>query len=1787
LLTDELRRLDTLSGDRDEVLRWFRARRGEQVTPEPALKRTMEDIRDIEAQLQMLEAVELNQRLFDLKMSLAYWRMYRILKRQYNESPTLDAAAYLLSLNADLQIMGLEIASELVPLDAGIADACNVISTALNSYQQRLNQPDVTFINEDLEEVLRFEAMAQSLRCVGLPDGVEIARQINQKILNDIQTYKVLSPEVLAGYIRRYGPAGKALVYQRLNSAIVGIGEPATKEDFFRLVKFYHFTERLSIVPEPPQSEVDHTMDLILQEHPSTDLTELQPLIKDNLKKAWDKQWNGLFSAPNLSDSSTIDALVGHISLAEELNRRIDTLGIEIESAKTHVKDKLTEELNRRTTTYIESLRVLTPESINAIYDEGAIQGLKALDSITHKLSEVWGVDMPDSDSVIKEMVTQDLQALQPGADLTPLWFWPTVFDLLDAKQSRKIFVDRIKDLITVTAQKAQTGDMTWEDAIRSILDMVAQAQLLGWELDISTVEGEGVKDIILNLLVAEYQEAKAEVEANRNEQWNTVKSAIERVLSVEALNQALGLDMYSHPSVTEGSYVDLMNYIGSVLDESSVRIADCTFNTTPSCKEDDLKEILEITALAQALGVPQAGNIIDRMNNVRDSYFQGAGNIRTPESLFSSWPTIEKMVLRDMDSRQRAAQIIQSVIGGVGSLTDENQRAFFELYNRIEGLKQLQVSYTVQEPDPLNGPLSMIEQRFDELIAGKVSDAEEQFLNSEAKDWEMIFSEMEKIGKETEAASEAAVKNLQTAVQEFVTTGAQDPYKRVAEILRPVLDRAGADLKLAYHLSSTIGTAEVIDELRFRSAYARELAVFAVGAEQWRLPLVLGSPEELLGWLFSLAEPRAQANAKTDILNRIRLLFDNMAQPGSIVGSGIRFVGELFDRIAEGSLTIDPEFMARDFAEQVESTTEQLWLKIVTRTLTTQQNAEALGRTILSGINEIFNADAVRSFIEVAPNEVRFVAAIFKDLNTAVQTQLQQSQDILTAFVYSLSDIAFADMPLVRDISKWTFDMSGIRDGTTGYNEILNRLTMPEGVVSLTCILNSNIQGLDISPLITYLPTLAVKRIMTSSDSSAGGLLRTTVDIGADVINALFRANNISCEYGAPELPEEDVPLAEMLRRLPDIATITDGVGLVGEMTITSVETFESLAQYDEHTFSRVLKILWWGTETKPVDLLGNGMYKVLYKGLRQEMVDVLEVALQVPELVKNVADVLYQDPNLRSFMNILSGRCEDQMLLPPDRCNTTPSGSVPNMLLYVLDRIRFETLKSELGGNLDDITRQRHEGDPQWGYLKTVPVLSVDDNGNIQINTENLTDAWNDFAENMSALEDNMDNLKKAGVGMIDLARMTINMVASLPTADEVTDASAAVLGQSVFARQVGGDSFTGIAGGLIKSWDVAQDPSQAALYFELVGQFAIPLITKIAAQFSYQQEGSSWSIAVKAGGNYPNYDFICNTFNIAGCSSQGLAELVGSLNADAYLAGWLGKDSNDTLYAELYTKASVGIGAFSAGSVVLSGFAVGFDQIENIRFGICAEGTMPNPFALLFNFIGMGVEASGGGYIFKEDSRAGIGYRVGVSGTIAFPVFPIVSLTVGGDSGANFETTTVSGLNVVPESLPSLGQMLEGLSGGAGLNLHFSGRILTYEIREDMPVEYRFYNLGYFGREDREYGIKIRFGNFVWMVITNRRLIVGDGAYPKPGEKRRYASISIDTLIANPNGDPVEDAFNLVKGATEYVLGSEQEVGSWAGWSEGAPYSLFSGDMCGIKRAMSTGQGITSRRPPIEAP
>ncbi|MBI4773063.1 MAG: hypothetical protein HY788_02590 [Deltaproteobacteria bacterium] len=1050
---------------------------------------------------------------------------------------------------------------------------------------------------------------------------------------------------------------------------------------------------------------------------------------------------------------------------------------------------------------------------------------------------------------------------------------------------------------------------------------------------------------------------------------------------------------------------------------------------------------------------------------------------------------------------------------------------------------------------------------------------------------------------------------------------GGADRFQVAADFLAPVLERSGHPLRIAHRLASRITSPDTADDFNLRVNVILELSgyladkLLGTGETEPAVSMAgvsetgsMRNPQALLAGLMSLALPSPGFTPGQQLAAQLKELLGGFTSGNPMLRAGLNLTGAAVDgalaAYAPAAQAQQPNWL--DVLESAATSLEPLhspdapledfWIGLSARFIGLGIDVYKQNRTgndaAVVGLDlavSMLDYPDIKAALDAMPEPGRSLMHVWKEImsNTLDNVALGDPLDIALARV--MGHAVFRDVPppygpLGADVADWALDFArdnnpvfgSLLEGDTAGTQrdsgaLLDAFLSARGIPTLTCLLQEHL-NVFVPPAPVLIPIVGAKELLAHSGELATGSdlwAAAMLDVGAGMINLWLSGAETSACPSPSGLSRQDVPLAALTRALKELDTSDPRAGfeLLGRFGLAAVD-----AVAPGSPLARALYTLWYGRETSPAP---SEPYVGLGSALRGDVTDYFEFGLEVPVIAGNIVAILSEDPNLNKMMRLLGGACEPNDLLGPDRCGST----VPNLLLSVLGDARK--------GIVPGLSDAQHETHPQWGYLKTLPVLGPGESLLPDLSRVQDQEAWNQTVAAVTNLEAHVNRARRAGAGVTDLARMAVRVMASLPQLSTGGPTAQQILDQSLFAPQTGGETFSGVGGGLMREWAPGSSADDADLYFEMVGQFAVPALVKTAAQLTYTTEGTDWLLMLRAAGNYPDLNSIGRKIGVDLPMNEIASSFIG--NAEAHLTGWLGV-VDDSPYVQLYSAAALEWGAIPLGRLILSGYMKDFrgdnplETASNIDVGMCGQVDQQfSPFILA----GVGATSRLGGYFFKEGLTGGLGMKLGVEGQLAVSFAPVAGITLGLEAGG-------SGSGGVDPASDTMGfevsQCARPYVGGYFFGLRLQDL--------DVPVETQLFGEADWGKANAEFGYKFRFqiaedyyqtmfDNLncfdpiqaplcavlsgaeaigldtlgAWMVLTNKGFYFGLGSFP--------------------NRDDTVPGFAFSSSSGEFGPIGLHSAGAWGGWSRSV-YDLCSGNMCQGRDAAPSGAPVRPEPP-----
>ena len=328
-----------------------------------------------------------------------------------------------------------------------------------------------------------------------------------------------------------------------------------------------------------------------------------------------------------------------------------------------------------------------------------------------------------------------------------------------------------------------------------------------------------------------------------------------------------------------------------------------------------------------------------------------------------------------------------------------------------------------------------------------------------------------------------------------------------------------------------------------------------------------------------------------------------------------------------------------------------------------------------------------------------------------------------------------------------------------------VDALLADKGIGALNCRVNQ-FADLQIPASISLTPFVAARSLIKNEAHLGKTEESPTVlaDLAADLSNLWFTPVSLSSDgCDSSELPNltEDKALAKLIRPLRDIRANE-------KPTVVTVKLFGNLGigamkeLLPDASISRVMDLAWNGSKTPKGSGVVNFL-KVATLGKSVEPLSLLTLVETTPITATAIVEEMSSptDPTAK-LLRILSGNVSQQDLLPPDQLlGAGRAYAIPNSLLAVLGEVR-----KGMQPNLSPLTR--YEIDDEWGYLNTVPFISME--GRVP-----QVDGEAEYAEGMQGMIDmalqaniddvgaqGLDSFRKMQVAGVDIERLGITDIA-----------------------------------------------------------------------------------------------------------------------------------------------------------------------------------------------------------------------------------------------------------------------------------------------------------------------------------------------------------------------------------------------------------------------------------------
>ncbi len=1764
----------------------------------------------------------------------------------------LNADVQLASMILDSDLI---FSGDTVSALVGINEACASISQIVQSYERKLEDPDSVFVEEDVRELLSMEAQIELLGCPATPervtpelanlgykivDAVNLAERVIRRIATE-EKIEGLTAEKLARIIRENGDYGKRVAYAVLEEVVRALDTPTRTEDFDAMVRLYRIGSRVEELIRP----LDVTP--LLNDVVSKTKTGWDSVGAEILGSL--DFFAGTGVEESISHAVTGEKLLERIP---GLELRVDEFkGEVLRRLESIISDKVRTYVNS-----IRDFTPDNVEALHSSPLVEEIKLLDSISEKFRRSWR--DLDVPDSDEAFSLIVSADIQGMSEeplDEDLRELWFWPEVFNVFGSEESSSIFISWLRAVMNRAVEVVRSDPSRWESSISVIVRIITYSQVMGWDLE--GIGFDYTNESLLDVLSPAYLAARDRLESARSASWEQAKEGISKLLAVEAAAQAFGLSLalHSRQEIPEKDIDELMNYIGSILMEFSQEVSRCVVDS--SCTRRDLEIAMELEALNESAG-PGLSQVYENMQAVMNSYYETLEitpgvvlpSMAVLEKMTRQGPDGREkasQILRDVlrklgpESDQveeillKLSSIAEKLIGVQVGYQMPQPDPLNLVMDEVNAKYRVWVETVLAAgvDEATSGGAFEVEKMIGEMerFASKSADAVGAYVDDLTSSTTEFVPRGPLDRYRAVAEALAPVRNRagadlllayrlasmlplpsSTDQLEFRTVYIEE----VAGFLVDSITGAGssATRRGVGDITRTPGSLAIRPvQLDLTNLNLRDVLV-------WALMAICPRPGYSTGQI--LAENVGEALRRGDTgeslmddpVGRLSLRVAGAAVDGAVSAlyrnltmQQVDLVEVLEDSVMGLANLEDP----RDF-----------WLRVVGRStylgiqLSRGERPDSvILKEYLQIVADVLEHPYTENLVGDIP-PLPQIHAVLRGISSEALELVEQGRDVVAALALAVAHSAFPRNTLERELSEWTIKFAewnheqllALTEGSADVAEgdstagelvdlageaasLLDYLVLGSGVPDLVCIFNKYLE-IDVPPAVALSPFVVAREAARNFETLVEEPELIAFDVAAGFMNLISRASELSTCPIQAGLPVRDNAVAEFIRNLKYVVN-RDGVqpiDLVGIVGINSVGVMEEMGGSTTRPLSRILKIAWCGDESS--NCIGDGgVGGIVSSAMRGESVDsmLIDLATELPRMAKETMDIIANlppDEPLGHMMNLLAGQCSESDVLPPDECSD--NDRITNFLLVSLGDLRRIVLRGE------HLSREDHLRHPEWGYLKTVPILSYREGSSIpevareDINVQELVD---------EATRDPIKSAKKVMIGGIDLARMGINLISPFPTGPSVDGMAAEVLERSEFGELISTGPFAlfaGVAGGLKLTYepgsrtDVMDLGTNRALdedlYFELIGRFSVPLLFSAAAQMNLEANAAGqWGLGVRIASNANQVGELFSELGIP-LPAEAFFRLIVTPFAWEYgscMEGYL-QSVDGSLYGELYSKFQenfLGIAGLEfKNQAIIARLDKLAESPEMVDVGACGYSSVDivNVFSSLYKGNVSGgegedniISVEAGSMIYKIGREVGYGGKVSGSfhGGLCLGDACLFEINIDGEIGTNFRAAMTDAPPPVNGGIKLDSNLGGRFSGGGASRLRGWGTILGLRFDRSSSVQYSLFGVENWG--SGLYGLRIKFDfgflGKTWAVITGNGIYVGRGEFPQPGTIVRYSSIE-DT----PDGPVV-------------IVDEERPVGAWGGWGEAV--TLFdNNDACQAMRNILGNYGGVLRGPEV---
>jgi hypothetical protein len=1362
----------------------------------------------------------------------------------------------------------------------------------------------------------------------------------------------------------------------------------------------------------------------------------------------------------------------------------------------------------------------------------------------------------------------------------------------------------------SLQAQIRQTTDLDIaRPLINKVMAIYAARELLGLEKNLTSVAE------IVSLL--EPFRDRMEQQLEQSKDLDKIAPYLDLLASMQLMG-ATSIEVFSYDAV--------INVVAYHRDA----VLQCRSNN--SCTITHVRRALELEAGLASLGANEDDSVLAEISALIES--QSVAMKRSLR-LDQEMPDVQALVYQDKTGHRGrlAAAITLQRLGNSLTVNDEAGRlAVASVIRRLRQLAQMPLPSGSVKPQPADDPLitsaNELQQRIDDEVA-RLQGELETILLSTTLTPDNISSVAQQLGTSEQELTDTLLPAVNGSDQ-ITRIVPGNKYRLAAAELESHQPTQEPWLALSYRLMDKLPDPAITAEGDYRLAAASQLAIYILRQSSATVSasaadLSATAQGRLLAGLMTLpAQPDFASGMVTLLKDEVLAPmlsgesgFDCAASdiPCTLFDGGLSALGIVLDDLIAHTQDTPAEGVAPTrilaLLQNISSALAQdgswlgyagqglgIGLNLVSDPANAQASVAADGLALVNGM---LQSSVVTGFVEQLPQPAPLGFNLVSQSSNFIEASLRNSNSLnLPVALAGIAAKALDDSlrphspPLAdftRELNQWSLAFAD--DHWTMVTDSLQRNNAEDwlaafnangGIGTLTCRVNKlNLLGeIQVPPALALTPFTTAQSLynnrskLRQTDQSP----KVLADLAADLSNLLFVAQSDCENIGVAQ----EQALAKLLRPLGDIdlneLPAEMAVEIFGNLAVGGIE-----ALLPGSAFARVSQLTWSGQVTANGDPVGAGVKDFLQQAVLGSAADPATVLAMVETIPLTGAKMLEEisDPNdpAAQILRILSGNVTRRDLLPPDRLlGADPVYKLPHSMLALLGEVRRGFTPAEVSDFVDNA---------DWGYLKTVPLISRNASGQVEIGGDFVA-SFNQMAADAMAL--NAPGVMSTGGGVVrktlvagaDIARMGINGIAPLLDLDASGQQAVAAIQQRAIFSELAAETpgFSGISGGLQREWE-AGDSELGDITVQMYGQLVWPFLGRQVGLMTLATQGNDASL---------NFEMVAAT--------EGVGDLFGGLTGEfaATLAFADNEQGARELGLSFFGTQKLEILSNTIGEASMSGYindltmaqssgqSVGqyaVEQAMKMDAGMCGSlETQIVPFPL--SLTGISGTATVGSFAEKNNTDLALGMRVGLSGSIKFPGFnSLLGLTLGGSvtqgysveitEGNLFPDATIqqcinprftltvagkefdlSGFNLRAEAFTEGNQFLPVASG---IKLRFAlNSELLGAIKDALTCDAAINAINPFCNT-----LKVMQNGSMWVVLRNQvipalqqQIMVGIGKFPDAGQASEFPFI--------------EGKVNVPGSVPNITLPSIKNVaGSWGGFHEAQGAEICSKNLCNI--------------------